>query len=152
MAFCCGLCKLFWIQHAALMCVLDWLVWQSLQCCCQHKEDAGLLLQLRNLLWATSKHDLYFMHEHTVKHWSSLTRATTEVDQPGPLHYTIQPQTVVMQLPDPAHRMRCNVSGSVSSHPRQILAVCWCSVCDKRDLDCIASNVVQAKQQHDCLH
>ena len=36
-------------------------------------------MQLRNLLWATSKHDLYFMHDHCVKHWNSLTRQTTEV-------------------------------------------------------------------------
>ncbi|DBB18543.1 hypothetical protein WJX82_001381 [Trebouxia sp. C0006] len=35
--------------------------------------------QLRNLLWATSKHDLYFMHDHCVKHWNSLTRQTAEV-------------------------------------------------------------------------
>ncbi len=41
---------------------------------------AGVMpMQLRNLLWATSKHDLYFMHDHCVKHWNSLTRQTTEV-------------------------------------------------------------------------
>ncbi|VAI83136.1 unnamed protein product [Triticum turgidum subsp. durum] len=37
------------------------------------------LLQLRNLLWATSKHDVYFMSNSTVGHWSSLSHKMTDV-------------------------------------------------------------------------
>ena len=36
-------------------------------------------LQLRNLVWATSKHDVYTMHDNCVKHWSGITRQQTEV-------------------------------------------------------------------------
>jgi WD40 repeat protein len=35
--------------------------------------------QLRNLVWATSKHDVYLMHSYSVMHWSPLTRKSTEV-------------------------------------------------------------------------
>lgn len=35
--------------------------------------------QLRNLVWATSKHDVYLMHSYSVMHWSPLTRKGTEV-------------------------------------------------------------------------
>uniref|UniRef100_A0ACD5YLT6 Uncharacterized protein n=1 Tax=Avena sativa TaxID=4498 RepID=A0ACD5YLT6_AVESA len=35
--------------------------------------------QLRNLLWATSKHDVYVMQNYSVRHWSSLLRRGTEV-------------------------------------------------------------------------
>ncbi|CAK9192111.1 unnamed protein product [Sphagnum troendelagicum] len=35
--------------------------------------------QLRNLVWATSKHDVYLMHSYSVMHWSALTRTSTEV-------------------------------------------------------------------------
>ncbi|GFY96506.1 transducin/WD40 repeat-like superfamily protein [Actinidia rufa] len=35
--------------------------------------------QLRNLLWATSKHDVYLMQNHSVMHWSSVLRRSTEV-------------------------------------------------------------------------
>ncbi|XP_024976624.1 uncharacterized WD repeat-containing protein C2A9.03-like isoform X2 [Cynara cardunculus var. scolymus] len=35
--------------------------------------------QLRNLLWATSKHDLYLMQNYSVMHWSSLLRRSKEV-------------------------------------------------------------------------
>ncbi|KAG6544502.1 hypothetical protein Mapa_014140 [Marchantia paleacea] len=35
--------------------------------------------QLRNLVWATSKHDVYLMHSFTVTHWSPMTRRGTEV-------------------------------------------------------------------------
>ncbi|XP_057505197.1 uncharacterized WD repeat-containing protein C2A9.03-like isoform X3 [Actinidia eriantha] len=34
---------------------------------------------LRNLLWATSKHDVYLMQNHSVMHWSSVLRRSTEV-------------------------------------------------------------------------
>ncbi|CAK9878240.1 unnamed protein product [Sphagnum jensenii] len=35
--------------------------------------------QLRNLVWATSKHDVYLMHNFSVMHWSPMTRKGTEV-------------------------------------------------------------------------
>ncbi|TQE09635.1 hypothetical protein C1H46_004728 [Malus baccata] len=35
--------------------------------------------QLRNLLWATSKHDVYLMQNFSVMHWSSLLRRGKEV-------------------------------------------------------------------------
>ncbi|KAL7130687.1 hypothetical protein ABFS83_13G150800 [Erythranthe nasuta] len=38
-----------------------------------------LHFQLRNLVWATSKHDVYLMSHFSVMHWSSLTRAKSEV-------------------------------------------------------------------------
>ncbi|KAK8684095.1 hypothetical protein V6N13_040131 [Hibiscus sabdariffa] len=37
------------------------------------------LMQLRNLLWATSKHDVYLMQNYSVMHWSSLLRKGKEV-------------------------------------------------------------------------
>lgn len=36
-------------------------------------------LQLRNLVWATSKHDVYLMSHYSVIHWSALTSEKTEV-------------------------------------------------------------------------
>ncbi|KAA8527301.1 hypothetical protein F0562_034602 [Nyssa sinensis] len=38
-----------------------------------------LHFQLRNLVWATSKHDVYLMSNYSVMHWSSLSRNLTEV-------------------------------------------------------------------------
>ncbi|KAL5703106.1 hypothetical protein ACHQM5_028240 [Ranunculus cassubicifolius] len=38
-----------------------------------------LHFQLRNLVWATSKHDVYLMSHYQVIHWSSLSRNQTEV-------------------------------------------------------------------------
>ncbi|KAF0911859.1 hypothetical protein E2562_012341 [Oryza meyeriana var. granulata] len=35
--------------------------------------------QLRNLLWATSKHDVYLMQNYSVMHWSSLLQRRKEV-------------------------------------------------------------------------
>ncbi|KAI9097646.1 hypothetical protein K1719_025417 [Acacia pycnantha] len=35
--------------------------------------------QLRNLLWATSKHDVYLMQNYSLMHWSSLLRKSKEV-------------------------------------------------------------------------
>ncbi|KAL5559035.1 hypothetical protein UlMin_035246 [Ulmus minor] len=35
--------------------------------------------QLRNLLWATSKHDVYLMQNYSVMHWSSLLRKGKEL-------------------------------------------------------------------------
>ncbi|XP_020579940.1 uncharacterized WD repeat-containing protein C2A9.03-like [Phalaenopsis equestris] len=38
-----------------------------------------LHFQLRNLVWATSKHDVYLMSNYSVFHWSALTRQKSEV-------------------------------------------------------------------------
>ncbi|KAL2466993.1 Transducin/WD40 repeat-like superfamily protein [Abeliophyllum distichum] len=38
-----------------------------------------LHFQLRNLVWSTSKHDVYFMSQSSVMHWSSLTCKKSEV-------------------------------------------------------------------------
>ncbi|XP_042519403.1 uncharacterized protein LOC122093186 [Macadamia integrifolia] len=38
-----------------------------------------LHFQLRNLVWATSKHDIYLMSHYSVIHWSSLTCTKTEI-------------------------------------------------------------------------
>lgn len=38
-----------------------------------------LHFQLRNLVWATSKHDVYLMSNYSVVHWSSLTGKKSEV-------------------------------------------------------------------------
>ncbi|CAJ2638615.1 putative WD-repeat-like protein [Trifolium pratense] len=38
-----------------------------------------LHFQLRNLVWATSKHDVYLMSQFSVTHWSSLTCTRSEV-------------------------------------------------------------------------
>ncbi|KVH99500.1 hypothetical protein Ccrd_022265 [Cynara cardunculus var. scolymus] len=45
--------------------------------------DKDALNMLRNLLWATSKHDLYLMQNYSVMHWSSLLRRSKEVKYPG---------------------------------------------------------------------
>ncbi|XP_076915493.1 uncharacterized protein LOC143574862 [Bidens hawaiensis] len=34
--------------------------------------------QLRNLAWATSKHDVYLKSNHSIMHWSSVTKKLTE--------------------------------------------------------------------------
>ncbi|KAL2455372.1 Transducin/WD40 repeat-like superfamily protein [Abeliophyllum distichum] len=38
-----------------------------------------LHFQLRNLVWSTSKHDVYLMTHYVIMHWSSLTSKKTEV-------------------------------------------------------------------------
>mmetsp|Transcript_2996 Transcript_2996/g.7399 ORF Transcript_2996/g.7399 Transcript_2996/m.7399 type:complete len:489 (-) Transcript_2996:1285-2751(-) len=35
--------------------------------------------QLRNLVWATSRNDVFLVHDNAVNHWSPATRKTTEV-------------------------------------------------------------------------
>lgn len=41
--------------------------------------------QLRNLLWASSAHDVYVVHDNRVRHWNAVTRAVEEViDLRGP--------------------------------------------------------------------
>lgn len=43
-------------------------------------------LQLRNLLWATSKHDVYLVQNYSVMHWSPLFQRGREVlNVAGPL-------------------------------------------------------------------
>jgi hypothetical protein len=36
-------------------------------------------VQLRNLVWATSKHDVYLITHYSVRHWSALSSADTEI-------------------------------------------------------------------------
>lgn len=38
-----------------------------------------IFLQLRNLVWATSKHDVYLMSHYSLVHWSAVTRNKYEV-------------------------------------------------------------------------
>jgi hypothetical protein len=38
-----------------------------------------LALQLRNLVWSTSKHDVYLMSHYSIVHWSSLSCKKNEV-------------------------------------------------------------------------
>lgn len=38
-----------------------------------------LSLQLRNLVWATSKHDAYLLSHYSLIHWSALTCNKSEV-------------------------------------------------------------------------
>ncbi len=40
--------------------------------------------QLRNLLWATTSHDVYVMLDSAVNHWNPLTRRLTKVLRPRP--------------------------------------------------------------------
>ena len=36
-------------------------------------------LQLRNLVWATSKHDVYLVSSYSIIHWSSLNSKRSEI-------------------------------------------------------------------------
>ena len=38
-----------------------------------------MIFQLRNLVWATSKHDVYLMSQFSIMHWSSMTCKSSEV-------------------------------------------------------------------------
>jgi hypothetical protein len=38
-----------------------------------------LYLQLRNLVWATSKHDVYLLLHYSVLHWSALSGLNTQI-------------------------------------------------------------------------
>ncbi|RLM80602.1 putative WD repeat-containing protein C2A9.03-like [Panicum miliaceum] len=38
-----------------------------------------LHFQLRNLVWATSKHDVYFTSHYSIRHWSALSGVNTEL-------------------------------------------------------------------------
>ncbi|CAI5980522.1 unnamed protein product [Closterium sp. NIES-65] len=55
--------------------------------------------QLRNLVWATSKHDVYTMHGHTIGHYSALSRRSVDfLDLSGPVvpisHLSLTPLTI----------------------------------------------------------
>lgn len=51
--------------------------------------------QLRNLVWATSKHDVYVMHHYAINHWSPIKRKGTAVlDLIGPVTAKTPGQTV----------------------------------------------------------
>ncbi|KAI4993847.1 hypothetical protein ZWY2020_008160 [Hordeum vulgare] len=45
----------------------------------RHVKPTIVHFQLRNLVWATSKHDVYVMQNYSVMHWSSLLRRGKEV-------------------------------------------------------------------------
>ncbi|KAK9265821.1 hypothetical protein L1049_001788 [Liquidambar formosana] len=45
----------------------------------RHVKPTILHFQLRNLVWATSKHDVYLMSNYSVMHWSSLSSNLSEV-------------------------------------------------------------------------
>jgi len=36
-------------------------------------------LQLRNLVWSTSKHDVYLVSSYSIMHWSSLSSKKSEI-------------------------------------------------------------------------
>lgn len=41
--------------------------------------DSYVMLQLRHLLWTTSKHDVYTTNENCINHYSTLSRLSTQV-------------------------------------------------------------------------
>ncbi|KAG1342384.1 putative WD repeat-containing protein C2A9.03 [Cocos nucifera] len=45
----------------------------------RHVKSSIVHFQLRNLLWATTKHDVYMMQNYSVMHWSSLHQRSKEV-------------------------------------------------------------------------
>ncbi|XP_024386756.1 uncharacterized WD repeat-containing protein C2A9.03 isoform X2 [Physcomitrium patens] len=54
--------------------------------------------QLRNLVWATSKHDVYLMHSYSVMHWSPITRKGTEVlNVAGPVDPALEISTMCVK-------------------------------------------------------
>ncbi|KAJ7959037.1 WD40 repeat [Quillaja saponaria] len=54
--------------------------------------------QLRNLIWATSKHDVYLMQNYSVMHWSSLLRRGKEVlNVASPIVTTLKRPTLLSQ-------------------------------------------------------
>ena len=38
-----------------------------------------ICVQLRNLVWATSKHDVYLISHFSVRHWSAVSSVDTEI-------------------------------------------------------------------------
>lgn len=56
--------------------------------------------QLRNLIWSTSKHDVYVASEKYVHHWNPIARRKTEVmnlENRGPAHASVQISTMCAQ-------------------------------------------------------
>ncbi|KAM0906081.1 hypothetical protein ACQ4PT_017033 [Festuca glaucescens] len=45
----------------------------------RHARPSIVHFQLRNLVWATSKHDVYTVHNQSLTHWSSLDQISTEL-------------------------------------------------------------------------
>ncbi|KAK9742581.1 hypothetical protein RND81_03G183500 [Saponaria officinalis] len=55
--------------------------------------------QLRNLLWATSKHDVYLMQNYSVMHWSALRKSVKEVlNVAKPIVPTASPRSFPLPL------------------------------------------------------
>jgi len=69
--------------------------------------------QLRNLLWATSKHDVYVVLENRVNHWSALSRETTTVS------LTLNPEPMLPFPPIPFVCQHCHMQSW------QVLRCCW---------------------------
>eukprot|EP00955_Chlamydomonas_euryale_P027633 291713-Chlamydomonas_euryale.AAC.11 len=46
---------------------------------CRSVRSTIVHFQLRNLLWATSRNDVFLVHENCVGHWSPVTRTVTPV-------------------------------------------------------------------------
>jgi hypothetical protein len=53
------------------------------------------VLQLRHLLWATSKHNVYTTNEACIMHWSTLTETSTKVSRAGHWRSAIRCLTLV---------------------------------------------------------
>lgn len=61
---------------------LDWCCFNLFsvhKCYLFNKKWLFLYLQLRNLVWATSKHDVYLLLHYSVLHWSALNGVDTEI-------------------------------------------------------------------------
>nr|AHG30905.1 putative WD-repeat protein [Narcissus tazetta] len=54
-------------------------VYYEFRCNTRSVKSTILHFQLRNLVWATSKHDVYLMSHNSVVHWSALTSKKSEV-------------------------------------------------------------------------
>ena len=53
--------------------------------------------QLRHLLWATSKHDVYITNEACIMHWSTLTQTQTKVGDHSGLPWPAQAEPAAIQ-------------------------------------------------------
>ncbi|XP_043702461.1 uncharacterized WD repeat-containing protein C2A9.03-like [Telopea speciosissima] len=54
-------------------------MYYEFQCNTRSVKSTILHFQLRNLVWATSKHDVYLMSHYSIIHWSSLTCNKSEI-------------------------------------------------------------------------
>lgn len=64
----------FWMCNELLICSFP-----LYQLNLTSNDSCNYRIQLRNLVWATSKHDVYFMSNYSVMHWSSLMGNLTDV-------------------------------------------------------------------------